>query len=146
MLVERSIATLAVGLTSFGAGLVTIAQGVLDPTAITLERIIGGGILMSVAVVIVFWSRQMGREMRATLTAALEKTQETLDQQMTILEAERTHWSVERAAIRDERDTLRQELMETHALLREERALRISLERAGIADRRNGEDPRPADT
>lgn len=145
-LIERALTGMWVGVALAGAGAVTIAQGVLDPTAVTIERILGGGVLITAAVLIVRWSRQAGADASASLQAALNATQTTLDQTISILEAERQAWQTERQAVRTEREVIRRELMETRTLLIEERNLRISLERAGLVDRRtNGETPSPDD-
>lgn len=146
-LIDRAMAGLWVGAALTGAAAVTIAQGVLDPTAITIERIVGGGVLAGAAILIVRWSRQTGADAREGLQATIESTKTTLDQTVTILQAEREAWQTERNAIREERETLRRELMETRTHLIEERNLRISLERAGVTDRRNhDETPTSGDT
>ena len=125
---QRSLTLALIGVGILGSAAVTIGQGVLDPEAITFERIVGGGFLGLVAVLIVRWSYRM-------VGVAKE-----------MFEAERQAWREDREVLRDERDQLRQELLETHALLREERNLRISLERAGITDRRsNGENTSDGD-
>lgn len=143
MNLDRAVAAAWVGMISFGAGMTTIAQGVLTPDASTVERWVGGGTLVAVAILIVHWSRQMGKDIRETLTTSLTKVQATLDQTIEILDKERDAWGSERASLADERAQLRQELVEVYAHLKEERNLRISLERAGVTERRTDGDARP---
>lgn len=117
-LVDRVLVAALAGVGTLGMAVVTIAQGVLDPTALTIERFVGGGVLLVAAWFITRWAWRLVQEMRG------------------MLDAERAAWQRDRLLLVEERDKLRKELIETHGLLRDERSLRISLERAGLIDRR----------
>ncbi len=111
---DRVIRTFALAAGAFGAGAVVVAQGVLDPMADTVERVIGGAFLLIVGTVGFRWAFQL-------IKAVREDNHEL------------------RAQLNEVRDRLGDMTQKYES----ERELRMSLEEAGLVDRRRHhlEDP-----
>jgi hypothetical protein len=141
---ERVVIVVASAATLMGAGVVVVAQGVLDPQAVTWERLVGGSVLVLAAVFIARYSLVYIREIR---TGAKEDREAwakdrgllsgQLIQMNVLLAAERDAWAAERADILHQLEKSRDLLTDMAAQLERERDLRVSLERSGLTDRRS---------
>ena len=111
----RLLPGLATAGTLMGMAIVVVGQAVLDPFADTVQRLIGGSILLVAAVLVVRWTLHLWSDTRDALredrVAALEREQMYLEQ-INVLNRQLTA----------------------------ERQLRVSLERAGLIDRRHTDD------
>ncbi len=61
---DRVISTFAIAAGLFGAGMVVVTQGVLDPSADTIERIIGGTFILVAGTVGFRWAYQLLKAVR----------------------------------------------------------------------------------
>lgn len=140
---ERLIITVGTAASMVSAAVIVVAQGILDPTAETWERYVGGSILVVAAVLIVRWSFRMIRTIQEVNSAERGQWAEDRTAMLTQLEAlnqmiagERVAWADERRAILEQLDAARAHVADLSANLARERDLRVTLERAGVADRR----------
>ncbi len=113
---DRVISVFASAAALVGAGMVVVAQGVLDPTADNMERFIGGTFILVAGTVGFRWAYQLlkavredNTELRTQLTSMTTKYEKQLTSMTTKYEKERD--------------------------------LRMSLEESGLADRRHREPP-----
>lgn len=118
----KVISLMATAATLTGSGAVVVAQAVFDPATEAAERLVGGGLLLTVGGLIVWWTFRLLREVRANAAedraAALRREEMLLEQLARVNE----------------------QLAETNAQLTAERALRQSLEQMGLRDRRSNGD------
>ena len=140
---ERLVITVGTAASMIAVAGVVVAQGILDPAAETWERYVGGSILVVAAVLIVRWSFRMIRtiqEVNSEERGQWGKDREAMVVQLealtTMIAGERLAWADERKAILDQLDKARSHVAELSASLTRERDLRATLEKAGIADRR----------
>ncbi len=98
---DRVISIFAAAAALFTAGAVVVAQGVLDPTADTIERIIGGTFILVAGTVGFRWAYQLlkavredNTELRTQLTGMTLKYEQERDLRMSLEEsglADRRH-------------------------------------------------------
>lgn len=112
------LALSAVG-TLIGASFVVLSQAVFSPFADTIERVLGGSVLLAAAWLIIRWTFRLIREVRAISKddreAAVDREQMLMGQ---LAETNK-------------------QLSEVRAQLSAERQLRLSLEQLGLKDRRH---------
>lgn len=125
------------------AGVVVVAQGVLDPQALTWERFAGGSVLILAAALIVRWTfklikevREGAKEDREAWADDRKALSEQLSNERQVLTKEREAWAAERRDILAQLESSRVLIAEQSAVLERERELRMSLERLGMHDRR----------
>lgn len=140
---ERVVVAIATASSLMAAGVVVVAQGVLDPQALTWERFAGGSVLIVAAALIVRWTfklirevREGAKEDREAWAADRKALSEQLTNERQVLAQEREAWSEERRDILAQLDSARVLVAEQAAVLERERELRLSLERLGVHDRR----------
>lgn len=112
MPLDRIIPGFALAATFTGMGFVMLGQAVFDPFAVAAERIIGGSILIVAATLIVRWTFKLWTDTRDALRE-------------------------DREAAAERERLLIQQIAELNRQLVAERQLRISLEAAGVVDRRH---------
>ncbi len=98
---DRVISPFAAAAALFAAGFVVVVQGVLDPTADTIERIIGGTFILVAGTVGFRWAYQLlkavredNTELRTQLTSMTTKYEKERDLRMSLEEsglADRRH-------------------------------------------------------
>lgn len=132
-MIDRVLVGIATAGTIMGMALVTVGQAIIDPAASAIERYAGGSILLVAAILIVKWTFNLITVVRdnadADRKANLERSRQ--DHAASLEREQMLHGQVA---------TLVEQLSELNAQLATERALRVSLERAGIQDRRHPED------
>ena len=119
MILSRVVPGVATASLLIGSAIVTLAQGVFNPTAEAVERTVGGVTLVVAAYLIVRWTfrlLQEAREQAAEDRDAALKREELLLAQLA---------------------TTAEQLAEVNAQLVRERELRLSLEKRGLTDRRD---------
>lgn len=126
---DRVLVGLASAGTVMGMAIMTFGQAIIDPSATAVERYVGGGILLAVAVIIVRWTFNLIVIVRdnaeADRKAALEKSRQD---HAAALERE--------SMLLNQMEQMARQLAESNQALTTERSLRMSLEKAGIHDRR----------
>lgn len=118
---ERVIPGIGTAATFIGAYLVIVGQGIFDPVATSIERYVGGSLILAAAYLIVRWTRTFLKDIQLIRqqeqTAAQEREQLLVDQLQKAYD----------------------QTAELNAQLTAERQLRLSLEQAGVVDRRGVE-------
>lgn len=95
-----------------------IAQAITSPFAETLERLLGGGVLVVAAWLIIRWTFRLIGEVRAIATE------------------DRKYAEAREKMLLDQLSAANEQLAELNAQLTSERQLRLSLEQLGLRDRR----------
>lgn len=124
--VERVLLAVATAATLIGAAIWNLGQSVLDPSAELIERILSAGGIITAAWLVVRWSLRLISEIRET--ARLDREGALEREALLVKQLELTVG----------------QLAETQGQLAAERTLRISLEHAGLPQRReNGLEREP---
>lgn len=148
---DRVLPVFAGAASSFGGGVTVIAQSIFDTSADSLERIIGGSVLLVVGYFLTRWMFRLLDAVRTDATdsrAMLLQEREAWAQERQAWVEERDAWRRELDAVRDAAvedrvaarqayDQLAHELADLTAKYRAEVQYRESLERAGIIDQRH---------
>lgn len=122
VMIDRVLVGIATAGTIMGMALVTVGQAIIDPTATAIERYAGGGILLVAAVLIVKWTFNL-------ITVVRDNA-----------DADRGTSLAREKMLLDQVANLVGQVSTMNAQLATERALRVSLERAGVQDRRHPDD------
>lgn len=119
MFTDRAFPAVASAATLVGASIVVLGQAVFNPFADTVERMVGGSVLLAAAWLIIRWTFRLIREVRE------------------IAEDERNAAKEREAQLLARLTASHAQLAEVNAQLSQERQLRLSLEQMGLKDRRS---------